>query len=145
VILYVETSALIKAIIQEPGSDIAVMLWDAAEERVTSRITYPEGRAALAAANRAGRLTDPAHSRAKTQLGRLIEAMGIVELTETVALGAGDLAELHGMRGYDAVHIASALEAWTEDLVFATWDAELVQAAATVGIATSRRYRRTDG
>ena len=133
-ILYVETSALIKLIVEEPGSEVTTRLWDSADTRVTSRVTYPEGRAALAASSRAGRLTNADHARAKSRLSHLVRAMSVVELTETVAFEAGNLAELHEMRGYDAVHLASVLAVLSDDLVFATWDSDLVRAAAVLGI-----------
>src|SRR5207247_7407213 len=52
-IVSVDTSALIKLIFHEPGSELAVELWDRADLLVSSQLVYPEARAALAAATRA--------------------------------------------------------------------------------------------
>ena len=49
---------------------------------------------------------------------------------------ADDLAFQHGLRGYDAVHLASALawaEALEETITFATFDVQLWRAAAEHG------------
>ena len=62
---YFDSSALVKLVIEEPGSDDAAALWDVADVLVSSRVAHPEVRAALAAAHRAGRLDDRGHRRAK--------------------------------------------------------------------------------
>jgi hypothetical protein len=53
------------------------------------------------------------------------------------------LAEEYGLRGYDAVHLASALlphqsrcERHLPDLIFLAADEDLLQAAATEGLST---------
>jgi predicted nucleic acid-binding protein len=48
-----------------------------------------------------------------------------VELTAQVERHAGQLARTHGLRGADAVHLASALVIGDPDLVFAVWDERL--------------------
>lgn len=67
-------------------------------------------------------------------LGRLV----IVELSAKVAKRAGELAERRGLRGFDAIHLASALE--VEDLTgetprFFCFDGPLRDAAAAEGLA----------
>lgn len=61
------------------------------------------------------------------------EIDGIV-LTEALASRAGDLAEDFALRGYDAVHLASAEAIADEDAVLVTADTELAAAAASLGI-----------
>lgn len=46
-----------------------------------------------------------------------------------LARAAGDLAEQHGLRGYDAVHLASAIAVEDPGLVMATWGGDLAAAA----------------
>jgi predicted nucleic acid-binding protein len=41
----------------------------------------------------------------------------------------GDINEDLGLRGYDAVHLATVLELGDEEVVLATWDRDLAQAA----------------
>lgn len=137
-IVYFETSALIKLLVEEEHSEVCTLFWDAADLRMTSRLTYPEARAALAAATRSGRLTRGDHRGVKAELGRRVDEMTIVEATGAIASRAGDLAEAHALRSYDALHLASALAAETADVVMATWDDDLIRAAGEVslGIAT---------
>lgn len=60
----------------------------------------------------------------------------MVGVDVALAREAGDLAEQLGLRGYDAVHLASAL-ALGEPATVVTWDDELRRAAAGCGCATA--------
>jgi len=137
VILYVDTSALGKMLIAEAGSDQALHAWNLATARVTSLLAYAEARAALASASRAGRLTSQQHRRAKRQLTERLDQMLVVDVSEDVVFAAGDLAEAYGLRGYDAVHLASALVVADGDFALMTWDADLRHAAETAGLAVA--------
>lgn len=137
-IVYFETSALIKLLVEEEHSEVCTVIWDAADLRMTSRLTYPEARAALATAMRSRRLTRGGHRKVKQELGRRVDEMTIIEATGDIASRAGDLAEAHALRGYDALHLASALAAESADVVMATWDDDLIRAAGelSLGVAT---------
>jgi hypothetical protein len=50
---------------------------------------------------------------------------------------ASELAQAHGLRGYDAVRLAAAQCVADEELVLVTGDIELAAAAKAVGIAVS--------
>jgi predicted nucleic acid-binding protein len=63
-----------------------------------------------------------------------------VELTRTVERRAGQLTEQHALRGADAVHLASALEIGTFDLVVAVWDRRLHTGAVAEGLAVAPAY-----
>ena len=54
-IVYFDSSAFVKLVVEEEGSDLAAALWDGCDVAVSSRLAYPEVRAALAAAGRADR------------------------------------------------------------------------------------------
>ena len=136
-IVYFDTSALLKLLVDEDGSDDAAELWDAADLVLVSRLAYPEVRAALAAAARAKRLTPAAHRRAKSELDRTWRQVAVVDLSAGICEDAGDLAERHALRGYDAVQLASAVAASSGDLVLATLDRDLASAAISEGIAVS--------
>ena len=137
-IAYFETSALVKLLIAELGTPDAEVLWDEAAGLVTSRLTYPECRAALAAAARAGRLTRSVLREAKAELERRWRQFVRVDIAEPVAMAAGDLAEHHSLRAYDAVHLASALEAGRDaSLLFVSFDQTLLGAARRSGLAVA--------
>jgi predicted nucleic acid-binding protein len=133
VIAYFDTSALVKLVVPEVGSSTARAIWDGAARGITSRLTYAEARAALAAAWRLRRLTPDAHMDAKGMLEEWLDEMQVIDATSSVVHEAGDLAERYALRGYDAIHLASAL-GYGAPLTFATWDEDLAVAARTTGM-----------
>jgi predicted nucleic acid-binding protein len=130
---YFETSAIVNLGVVEEGSDEAGTLWDASDIAMTSRLSYTEARAALAAAGRADRLSDRELEGGKRGLEDRFQELDLVEVTEEIARSAGDLAEEYGLRAYDAVHLASALEIDPADVVLVTWDRELARAGRAAG------------
>jgi len=110
-----------------------VELWDRADLIVASQLVYPEARAALAAAARAGRIDGSTHLSAVDTLEDLYAQLRIVAIDEPLAREAGDLAAQHALRGYDAVHLACALHLEGDDILLATWDNALNSAARATG------------
>ncbi len=51
-LVYFDSSALVKLVVEEEGSELAARLWDGCDAALTSRLAYPEVRAALSAAGR---------------------------------------------------------------------------------------------
>ena len=136
-IAYFDTSAFLKLVVEETGSDQAVEIWRAAETPVSSVLLYPEGRAALALAERLGRLS-PARGRdARAEFEALFADVGLVAASTDLLRRAGDLAETHALRGYDAVHLASALAIADDRTVMVTADRHLRTAARDLGLATA--------
>lgn len=121
-------------IVVEDGSDLASELWDGAYPVASSILSYPEGRAALAAARRQGRLGEVEHARALAVFEELQEDLITVGVDSNLARRAGEHAEDLGLRGYDAVHLATALELGDEEVVLVTWDRDLARAAEQVGL-----------
>ena len=108
-----------------------------ADYRRTSRLTYVESRAALAAATRAGRVSPRALARAKRELEERWPAFDVIELTESISMAAGDVAEAYRLRGSDAIHLTSALLFEDPTILVATWDTGLRQAALEAGLAVA--------
>lgn len=136
-IAYFDTSSVIPLIIEEPSSDICTRVWNDASRIMSIRLLYPEGRAALARAERMGRITRAQLAAAVAALDSIIEEIDHIEVTSELAHAAGELAQSHGLRGYDAVHLAAATAAADHDLVFATGDAALATSATSLGIAVA--------
>jgi predicted nucleic acid-binding protein len=111
-------------------------LWAAPLRAASSVLCYPEGRAALAAARRARRLSAGAHARAREEFEALQSELVLVGVDGPLARQAGELAEELGLRGYDAVHLASAL-ALGIDTTLVTWDGDLRRAAMQSGCAVA--------
>ena len=121
----------------EPGSELAAELWDRAESVVSSQLVYPEARAAAAAAHRRRRITSTTLRRAVDRIDELCTELDVIGLDPDLAHSAGDLAEAHGLRGYDAVHLATALSVESDSMLLATWDGDLARAALTAGCGVS--------
>jgi len=123
-------------VLPEPGSTEAGAVWDAADRRVSSWLLYPEARAALARARRVGRFQPAQISVIRQQIESLWRQIDRLDLTAHVTQRAGDLADAHGLRGYDAVHLASAEEVADAETVFVCCDRDLGAAAQTRGLGT---------
>ena len=132
-IVYFDSSAFVKLLVEEGGSDLAATLWDGCDAAVSSRLAYPEVCAALAAARRGRRLSAADLTRAELAWEGYWVAVRAVELTERVTTHAGQLARAHALRGADAVHLASLLAVGGEDTLFAVWDERLRAGARALG------------
>ena len=121
----------------EPGSELAAELWDRAESVVSSQLVYPEARAAAAAAHRRRRITPTTLRRAVDRIDELCTELDVIGLDPDLAHSAGDLAEAHGLGGYDAVHLATALSVESDSMLLATWDVDLARAAVAAGCSVS--------
>ena len=133
-IAYFDTSAVIPLLIGEPSSVTCTRIWNEAARSISVRLLYPEARAALAKAERMGRITKRQHGVAIAELETIITEIDHVEITAQLARHAGDLAQAHQLRGYDAVHLAAAMAALDAELVLVTGDNDLAGAARALGL-----------
>lgn len=118
----------------ETGSDLAAELWEGDYPAVSSVLSYAEGRAALAAARRQDRLTEGGHAEALAAFEELQADLITIGVDSSLARTAGEQAEDLGLRGYDAVHLATALALGDEEVVLVTWDRDLARATEQVGL-----------
>jgi hypothetical protein len=130
-ILYVDTSALVKLHVSEAGSDRVRMWSDQASGLVTSLVTYVEARAAFARMHRLGALTADAFRGAVTMFDHDWSRCEIIGVDDPLVRRAAGLADRHGLRGYDAIQLATALEVRPHEgkLVFGCFDDRLNRAA----------------
>jgi hypothetical protein len=133
-IAYVDTSAVVKRIMDEPGSELVLDVWGRAKDVVSSEVVYAETRAALAAIRRAGRLDATDHRRAICQAEAILGDLRLIRTDETIATAAGGLADRHALRGFDAIHLAAALSVEAPRIVVTTWDRSLSTAASECGM-----------
>lgn len=64
------------------------------------------------------------------------EEFHVVDVDQPLCERAVELAERHGLKTLDAIHLASALAISHDDLTFATWDRRLHAAAKAEGMKT---------
>ena len=131
-ITYIDTSTLIKLIIDEVGSGRAVTIWASADTVASVSLIIVEAKAALAAARRGRRLTKQQHTAANKELDALLAGLHIVQATEELISDAANLAENEALRGYDAVHLAAALRVGAT--VLSSADGDLCAAAEQQGL-----------
>ena len=124
-LVYFDSSAFVKLLVEEAGSDLAADLWDGCDAAISSRLAYPEVCAALAAAGRDHDLDDSDLAAAGQAWEEYWAQTRPVELSARVERKAGHLARLQALRGSDAVHLASALAVGDPELVVAVWDQRL--------------------
>jgi predicted nucleic acid-binding protein len=136
-LVYFDSSALVKLVVKESGSDLAAQLWDGCDAALASRLAYPEVCAALAAAARNHDLGSDDLRAAEQAWEEFWAATRPVELTPAVERHAGVLAREHALRGADCVHLASALAIGDPDLVIAAWDRRLHAGALTAGLSVA--------
>ena len=116
---------------------MAAELWNSAHRAASSILAYPEGRAALAAARRLGRLGADEHRKALADFEDLYADLAAIGIDQTIAVRAGQHAEDLGLRGYDSVHLATALELGDDEIVIVTWDRDLARATEEVGLGVA--------
>jgi predicted nucleic acid-binding protein len=137
VIAYLDASAFVKRYVVERGSRGTNALMAASDMTATSIVSRAEIAAAFARAVRAGLVkNEVARNAQRTFAGDWPDVVR-VPVTESLVERAEGLAWEHGLRGYDAVHLASALE-WQEyvgeQIVLATFDQQLWEAAKRAGL-----------
>jgi predicted nucleic acid-binding protein len=137
VILYLDASALVKRYVAEAGSADVAAVVAAARLLATAVISRAEVTAALATAVRLKFVSRQAAAATLADFEADWPDLIRLEVGEAVMARAASLAWQHGLRGYDAVHLASALQ-WQEALgdpvVVATYDRELWRSARTTGL-----------
>ena len=135
-IAYFDSSGIVKLLIPgEAGAELALASYRDAPSRATSGVAYPECRAAVAAAVRSSRLDSTSGRNAVEILANLWMTVTRVIVTVDVAQLAGELAARHRLRGFDAIHLASALSVGA-DIAMVTWDKDLAHAAHDEGLTT---------
>jgi len=97
-------------------------------------LAYPEGCAALAAAHRSKRLTPQLYRDGLQRFDQVYAELIAVGVDEQLTRAAGICASEFRLCGYDAVHLATAMDLAEDDVAVVTWDRDLARAALEVGL-----------
>ena len=130
--IYLDSSALVKRYVAEPGSEAIDRLLAEHPYAATSRLAYPE---ILSALNRK-RSTREISTRVFDDIANAFESdwrkLFILELDDVLVPIIRKSIRKHSIRGADAVHLASAMwlrSTLKEDVIFACSDSKLLDAA----------------
>ncbi|MFA5874941.1 MAG: type II toxin-antitoxin system VapC family toxin [Anaerolineales bacterium] len=136
-ILYLDTSALIKRYVNETGSPDVREWLRSADDKATVLITRAEMSAALNRLLRMKFLSQNDHASALAEFRADWMYYHRLPITEPLVARADALACEHNLRGYDAIHLAAALT-WQDLLglpvTVVTYDKELTEAARALGM-----------
>ena len=138
-IVYLDASALVKRYVAEAGSAEVEALIGEAQATGTAVLSRAEVAAALAKAARVGLVTRDSALKALESFNADWEHLIRLQFGEPLAARAATLAWEHGLRGYDAAHLATALvwrETLGETVTVATYDRELWRGARASGLST---------
>ena len=138
-ILYLDTSALVKRYFYEPYSDDVISRWKSATQIVTSFVAYAETMASMYRKKRELDLADTLICKIADSFHQDWESFIRVEVNDKLNGYIDRVVEKYPLRGFDAIHLASAIvihERLPEDFVFACFDDRLVSAAQSEGLET---------
>lgn len=137
-ILFCDTSALVKLYVQEDSSDAMRLLAASATAISVCRIAWAEMMATLARRARETPSDAAAIEIVRQRLRADWPRYAIVEVTQALMELAGDYADTFALRCYDSVQLAAARtvqQAAGEPLHFASFDTRLRKAAAILTMA----------
>lgn len=131
-ILFCDTSALLKLFIDEQDSESMIKARSASEGIAVCRITWAESMAALAQRTRFKGANQAGLAQARSMFEQAWPGFAVADVTQSLVEKAGVFSEAFALRGYDSVQLAAAHqlhEQFALPLTFACYDRRLNQAA----------------
>ena len=131
-ILFLDTSALVKLYVDEANSADVGNWVSRADEIACQWLAYVEARAAFAVKHRLGDLTEAELTECRQAFEEDWERIHRVTATEPLLRQAGAISERFGLRAYDSVHLAGAEQLQTalgSRITFASFDNRQIDAA----------------
>jgi predicted nucleic acid-binding protein len=128
---------MVKRYLREQGSEETFEWWRMAESVASTDLCFVEVHAALAKAVRVGWVEDLPARRQAQRWVQDWSALLRIAVQPPVLRMAAELAWRRGLRGYDSVHLASALvwrDAAGASVTLATFDGRLWDAALEEGV-----------
>jgi len=136
-IVYLDTSSLVKLYVEEAGSATIGDIAQSATVIAASKVAYAEARAAFARKQRDDGFTAKILRKIVSDFDREWENYFIIEVTDGIIRSAGDIAEKYLLRGFDSIHLASAVnlkDKIRSEVYFSSTDLKLNRAAGKEGM-----------
>lgn len=136
-ILFCDTSALVKLYIAEAGSTELKTRVQEAEAVAVCRIAWAEAYAALSRRAREVPEDAPIIEQAKLALANDWPHFMVLDINQTLVERAGEYADAFALRGYDSIQLAAAFETARisqSSIFFACFDTRLNKAAKLLGM-----------
>jgi uncharacterized protein len=136
-ILYVDTSALVKLYVPEPESGAVQALVGSAQVTAVSVVAFVEARAAFARKRRERAVNPKDYRRIVREFDDDWDHYFVVDVTEPLVKRAAQLGDKHGLRAYDAIQLSSAIvlrEQSGEAVSFCCFDGRLLGASRREGL-----------
>ena len=136
-ILFCDTSALIKLYVQEEGSELMLEVAKEAAVVAVCRIAWVEAISAFAQRNREAPGETPLLNQVRGRFQQDWGSFATVEVTQQLVEQAGEYAEIFALRAYDSIQLAAAqtLQQGNAGKVsFACFDQRLQKAAQLLGL-----------
>ena len=138
-ILYLDTSALLKKYFKELGSEDIIESWQAATEIAISSVGYAETMASIHRKRREIQTSPKTFSPVFESFQKDWESFIRIEVADNLNESINRITAAYPLRGFDAIHLASALlinERVPEGFLFACFDNALLKAAQGEGLET---------
>jgi predicted nucleic acid-binding protein len=136
-ILYLDTSALVKKYFEEKHSSEVISAWKSAQGIATSAVAYAETLAAVYRKAAEARIRKPILANVVSSFQADWASLIVVAVDNNLNETIHRVVARHGLRGFDAIHLASALAVDTvvsDQFFFACYDERLRQAARAEGL-----------
>lgn len=136
-ILFCDTSALVKLYVVEPGSEALKGLVAASEAVAVCRIAWAEAFAALSRRAREVRADAASAEAARRAIASDWPRFLVIEVSQPVVERAGEYADTFALRAYDSLQLAAAYETRAVagvPVAFACFDTRLNKAARVLGL-----------
>jgi predicted nucleic acid-binding protein len=137
VTLYLDSSAIVKLYVDEPGSPATRDLVASQTSVASIVLAGVEVSAAFARARRMGVIDDVLRDALISSFRADWRSYAQIDPIEDILVDAASVAVTQGLRAYDAIHLAAARylsRRMTEPVVFATFDRVLWRAARDSGL-----------
>lgn len=143
-IVYFDSSSIVKWFFDEPYRESARAIKEKATSALTSLISFSEVISAVNRAFREGRCLKSDMEEVRAEFLRVWPEFRWIKVDGTLIQQAGHLVFTHNLRGFNAVHLASALlireEVNTIDFFFSSFDRDLNRAAQAEGFLVHENF-----